>query len=177
MTSTIPDDPTEERSRRAAGTPRVARVTAGVAAASVVLALIGLVVVTRTVRTPLQDCGVAAAYLLDGRVDQFANPDEPPTGLTRAEVLDNNTDPCRERAANQARPGLLLIAIGLVVGLVATFVEIMARWRWRRERRAAAVDAATPPGPDGPAPADHDPTGSARGGWSAPDEAVRTPTD
>ena len=166
MTSTLPDDPTEERSRRSSAT-WVARVTAGVAAASLVLALIGLVVVTRTVRTPLQDCGVAAAYLLDGRVDQFADPDEPPTGLTRTEVLDNNADPCRERAANQARPGLLLIAIGLVVGLVATFVEIMARWRWRRERRADAVDAATPPGPDGPA----------RDGWSAPDDAVRTPTD
>jgi len=100
-----------------------------------VLAAVGLFVATRTVRTPLQDCGAAAAFLLDGRVDVVGDPDAPPAGATRADVVDNNGRRCQERAADQARPGALLILVGTGLGLAAAGAEALVRWRWRRRRR------------------------------------------
>lgn len=99
------------------------------------LALVGTWIATRAVQTPLQDCGVSAAFLLDGRVNLYADPDDPPAGRSQAEVLDNNDRPCQERAANQARPGALLIVAGTALGLGALIVELLLRSRWRARAR------------------------------------------
>ncbi|MCB0977071.1 MAG: hypothetical protein KDB02_06390 [Acidimicrobiales bacterium] len=107
--------------------------------AGIVAVLAGAWMATRTVETPVQDCGVAAVYLLDGRVDVLADPANPPEGLTAAQVKANNAEPCQERAANQARPGALLVLAGTAVGIVAALSETALRWRWRR-RRHGSVD-------------------------------------
>lgn len=106
-----------------------------IAAAGILLALLGTWIAVQRVETPLQDCGVAAAYLLDGRVDVYGDPDDPPAGRTAAEVIDNNERPCQERAANQARPGAILVVAGTGVALLAALVEVLLRWRWRARTR------------------------------------------
>jgi hypothetical protein len=111
---------------------RFVRVTAAVAVIGLLLAVAGIWLATRPVSTPVQDCGAAAAFLLDGRVNVHADPESPPEGLTAAEVEDNNERPCQERAANQAAPGAVLIVVGTLIGLGAGLVEALARWRWRR---------------------------------------------
>lgn len=124
--------------------PLLVRLTAWSAAIGLLLTLAGAWVATRTVATPVQDCGVAAAFLLDGRVDVIADPENPPAGLTAEQVEENNDSPCQERAANQARPGLLLVISGVGLGLVAFATETLTRWRWRRKRvRAEHIDVGT----------------------------------
>lgn len=142
-----PTAPVGDDLGRAAGSvrPTPLRITAGLAIVGVLLAAFGLYRATRTVETPVQDCGVAAAFILDGRVNEFADPDEPPAGLTAAQVRDNNDDPCQERAADQAGPGALLIVTGTAVGLGAVVVEALFRWRWRRRRQRPVQEAGSPP--------------------------------
>lgn len=121
------------------------RVPAIVAAFGLVIVLGGVFQATRTVETPLQDCGVAAAFLIDGRMNVVADPSNPPDGHTSADVRSNNDKPCQERAANQARPGAVAIVVGLFVISVAALSEVVFRRRLRRRRLAvaAAVPAST----------------------------------
>jgi hypothetical protein len=114
---------------------RLLAVTPWVAAAGALVALLGLVGLLRPVTTPVQDCGVAAAFLLDGRTNQFANPDAPPDGLTAAEVTANNERPCRDRVADVARPAAIALLVGTAVGIVTAIVEIATRLALRRHRR------------------------------------------
>jgi hypothetical protein len=116
------------------------RTTALVATIGVVVALIGIAVMARPVSTPVQDCGSALVFLLDGGVNEFADPTDPPAGLTSAEVTDNNTRPCRERVADTARPGLVAFLAGTLIATAAAITEVSARgWRWHR-RRTMSLD-------------------------------------
>ncbi|MFN8017399.1 MAG: hypothetical protein U0P45_04670 [Acidimicrobiales bacterium] len=118
--------------------PRSLRATAIVATVGVVAALVGLVLLLRPVHSPTQDCGLAAAYLLTGRVDQYVDEAAPPKGVTKAEAKANNRRPCRPRVADAARPGLILFSAGLLVAVVAALVELVIRlWGWRKRRVAA----------------------------------------
>lgn len=119
-------DAPSARRRRA-----LARTTAIAALVGAIAVVVGVALASRPVRTPLQDCGAAAAFLLDGRTNVYADPDEPPAGLTPAEVRANNDEPCQERAANRARPAAVLVSAGVVAIGVAALVEALARWRWR----------------------------------------------
>ncbi len=111
------------------------RISALVATIGVVIALVGIALMLRPVSTPVQDCGTALGFLLDGGVNEFADPTDPPEGLTAAEVSDNNTRPCRERVADTARPGLALFLAGTLGATGAAVTEVTARgWRWHRRR-------------------------------------------
>ena len=123
---------------------RFVQVTAIAAVLGVIVALAGIWVATRPVSTPVQDCGAAAAFLLDGRVNVFADPEDPPVGLTRAQVVDNNDRPCQERAANQAAPGAVMIVAGTLIGLVAATVEVLGRWSLRHRARTSVPAPPTP---------------------------------
>lgn len=131
--------------------------TAWVALAGLVVAFIGMAVLLRPLRTPIQDCGTAIGFLLDGRVDEVANPDDPPEGTTEADVADNNAERCQERAANRARPAGVAVVGGTLIALIAVLVEIIVRWRWRvaaRRRRQQA--GAAPPDAHNSRTADED---------------------
>lgn len=125
--------------------PATVRVTAWVALAGLVVAALGIVVLLRPLRTPIQDCGTAAGFLLDGRVDLVANPDDPPPGTTRADVLDNNAERCQERAANRARSAIVVVVVGALIGLTAVLVEAVVRWRWRSAIRRSYLAGTAPP--------------------------------
>lgn len=121
---------------------RLPRITAAVALVGLLIALGGVFWATRPVRTPMQDCGAAAAFLLDGRVEVRGDPANPPEGVTKAEVEDNNASPCQERSANRARPAAFAMVGGLLLVLVAAAFEGIARAGWRAERRGRlAADA------------------------------------
>jgi hypothetical protein len=106
-----------------------------VATIGAVVALVGIVVMLRPVSTPVQDCGTALGFLLDGGVNEFADPANPPAGLTAAQVTANNTRPCRERVADTARPGLALFLAGTLTATAAAITEVSVRgWRWHRRR-------------------------------------------
>lgn len=124
--------------------PTAVRVTAWVALAGLVVAFIGMAVLLRPLRTPIQDCGTAAGFLLDGRVDQVANPDDPPEGATKADVLDNNAERCQERAANRARPAGAAVVGGTLIALIAVLVEVIVRWRWRVASRRIYLTGTAP---------------------------------
>lgn len=125
--------------------PTTVTVTAWVALAGLVVAFIGIAVLLRPLSTPIQDCGTAAGFLLDGRADQVANPNDPPAGTTKADVLDNNAKRCQERAANRARPAGVAVVGGTLIGLVAVLVEAGVRWRWRTKVRSAQLSGSAPP--------------------------------
>lgn len=112
-------------------TPRSLRVTAIVAFIGFLLVVWGLVVVSRPVRTPLQDCGSPAAFLIDGRVHRWVDPSDPPEGVTEAEIAEHDAHPCQERAANRARPAALALIAGLIVIGGAAATEAILRWRLR----------------------------------------------
>ncbi|MEO6989623.1 MAG: hypothetical protein ABI239_13365 [Aquihabitans sp.] len=117
--------------------PTTVTATAWVALAGLVVAFIGLGVLLRPLHTPTQDCGTAAGFLLDGRVNEFVNPDAPPAGITKAEALANNAKPCQERAGNRALPAGIAVVVGTLIGLIAVAVEAIVRWRWRAATRRA----------------------------------------
>jgi hypothetical protein len=119
---------------------RLVRVTAVVALVSVLLALVGLGLGLRPLATPTQDCGTAATFLLQGRVNEYVNPADPPSGITRAEAEANNAEPCQERAGNRALPAGVLLVGGTLVAAVAVLVESVVRFRLHRasNRRLAA---------------------------------------
>lgn len=110
---------------------------AWVALAGLVVALIGIGVLLLPLQTPTQDCGTAAGFLLNGRVNELVNPDDPPAGITKADALDNNTKPCQERAANRALPAGVAVVGGTLIALIAVAVEAIVRWRWRAATRRA----------------------------------------
>jgi hypothetical protein len=126
------------------GPTRLQRTTALVAAIGVVVALVGLGLLARPVSTPTQDCGATLLFLLDGRTNEFIDPNDPPTGVTPEEAVANNERPCRDRVADAARTPVVLVAAGLASALGALLVEVAARaWAWRQrvqERRGAPVD-------------------------------------
>jgi hypothetical protein len=103
--------------------PLLHTVTLVVAMVGVVVAGAGLVWGTRPLATPTQDCGTSFSFLLDGRLNEYVDPDNPPSGTTASEAKANNNDPCQERAANQARPAAWLVMGGTLVALVAALIE------------------------------------------------------
>lgn len=118
------------------------RVTAVVAIIGVVVSLIGLAMMLRPVTTPVQDCGTALGFILDGRTDVYADLDDLPPGVTEAEAKANDRNPCRERVADQLRPAAVVFSSGLLVALGASAVELVARFiGWMRRRRAARARA------------------------------------
>ena len=115
--------------------PRRARrleATAVLATLGVVVALIGLALSARPLATPTQDCGTAFTFLVAGRVNEFVDPGNPPTGVTRAEAEANNAEPCQERAANRAVPAAVAVVAGTGLGLLAAGLEALFRLRLGR---------------------------------------------
>lgn len=147
---TDPAPPTELAEPAAPARPgptRLQRTTALIATVGVVSALVGLLLVIRPIETPALDCGTALGVLLDGRPDEFLDPDDPPEGVTAAEAEASNDNPCRKRAAAAARPAAAMVAAGLLAALGALVVEVIDRalaWRHRVHERAARR-AAEPP--------------------------------
>lgn len=125
--------------------PRSLQVTAVAAFVGVLLAVAGIAYVATPLRTPIQDCGTAATFLIDGRVNNFANPDDPPAGATSEDVRANNDTPCQERAASRALPGALVILAGTLLALGALIFEFFARLRLSRRTRAALMAAELSP--------------------------------
>lgn len=123
--------------------PRSIRITPIIAFVGVLLVLVGLLTLTRPVRTPLQDCGAAGAFILDGRVNEFADPNAPPDGLTADQVRANNRHPCQERAANRSRPAAAAIIAGTGAIGAAALAEVGIRWRLRVRRRDSAPEIAS----------------------------------
>ncbi len=113
-----------------------------IATVGVIVAIVGLVALARPVETPVQDCGTAIGFLLDGRVNVYANPAAPPEGLTAEEVTANNERPCRVRVAATARPGAILVAAGVAAAVIALVSEVTARILLRRRRHRAGLAAA-----------------------------------
>lgn len=120
----------------------VVRATAWVATVGLILALVGVGLLARPVRTPLQDCGSVYGFLRNGRVDVLGDPANPPEGATKADVVSTNASPCRHRVAAAARPSAVLIPVGTLVALVAVLVEVVARFGLRRRRRRTLPGAA-----------------------------------
>ncbi len=110
------------------------RVTVVVATICVFGALVGLVWGTRPLTTPTQDCGTAFSFLLDGRVDQFVDPSNPPEGITAEEARANNDRPCQERAATRSRPAGALVVGGTLMASATAAVDLAVRGvrRYRR---------------------------------------------
>jgi hypothetical protein len=138
------DDPTPDAPPSPVAAPRrhgLARITAAAALAGVIVALLGLAVVALPLRTPVQDCGTAASFLLAGRLNTLVDEADPPKGTSRAEARDNNDDPCQERAADRALPAAVAVALGILLGVAAGLTEATARLHWRRVDRAAWLGA------------------------------------
>lgn len=115
-------------------------ISASTAAAWAALALVtvGVVVGLVPVQNPkVQDCGAPIAFVLRGRIDQYADPSKPPNGLTSAEATAANKDRCQARVARRMVPGGVLILSGLVVGIVG----LAAMFFGRSARRRAVLDA------------------------------------
>lgn len=117
----------------------VMRATAVVAVLGAVAALVALALLARPLETPTQDCGTAVGFLLDGRVNEFADPADPPAGASRADAEANNAQPCQSRAADRAKPAGALLVAGTAVGVTAALVEATVRLRRRRARHRAAA--------------------------------------
>ena len=84
---------------------------------------------------------VFAAIVLSGRPDVLVDPDNPPDGLTKAEAEAANDQRCQARVAERAVPGGILVAAGLLIGLVAAVVEWLARIARRRDMVELALQA------------------------------------
>ena len=107
--------------------PRLHAVTVLVATLGVVVALVGLFIGTRPLSTPTQDCGTSFSFLLDGRVNQYVDPANPPEGIDAGEARANNDEPCQERAADDARPAGALVVGGTFVAAAAAVVDLSVR--------------------------------------------------
>lgn len=112
------------------------RVAPVVALVGVLVALVGVALVSRPLSTPTQDCGTALTFLLDGEPNQWVSVDDPPEGVTSDQARDNNDHPCQERAANQARPAAALVFVGTFVGVTAAASEVVVRILDRRATRS-----------------------------------------
>lgn len=133
------------------------RVPAVVTVVGLVVAAVGAVIGFWPLSTPTQDCGTAASFMIQGRVNVFVNPDNPPEGITPDEARANNAEPCQERAANRGLIALALVVGGALAGVVSVITEatirLRSRLRWRRLHRtsppvAVFSDPAAPPRPD-----------------------------
>lgn len=111
------------------------RITATIGFVGLLIALTGLFLLSRPVRTPTQDCGTVGAFLLDGRTNRLVDPNDPPPGVTEDQARDNNAHPCQERAANRARPAAAALVAGTSITIVAGLTEVGFRWRLRTRRR------------------------------------------
>jgi uncharacterized membrane protein HdeD (DUF308 family) len=120
---------------RSSGLDRTVRTTSRIAAVAALVALLGLLALLRPVSTPTQDCGLAGAFLLDGRTDVFIDPTDPPEGVTAEQAEDNNERPCRTRVVEVARVPALAVVVGTAVGLVAGLVEVVVRLSARQRAR------------------------------------------
>lgn len=123
---------------------RAVRVTAAVAVIGVVVALVGLALSARPLRTPTQDCGTALTFLVQGRVDELVDSADLPAGVTKAEAEANNTEPCQERAANRALPAGVAVVGGTLVALVMLIVEWAVRLTISRAARRTGLDHGEP---------------------------------
>lgn len=110
------------------------RLTPVFALMGVLLALGGIALAARPLHTETQDCGSAGSFLLDGGVNEFVDPANPPTGVTSAEAKANNIQPCQERAANRGWPAGILVVGGTLAALIALIVEAIARTTFGRQR-------------------------------------------
>lgn len=120
---------------RASSLERTVRATSWIAAVATLVAMLGLVGLMRPVSTPTQDCGLAGAFLLDGRTNTLVDPTDPPPGVTAAEAEDNNERPCRTRVIEVARVPALAVVVGTGVGLLAGLVEVVVRLSARQRAR------------------------------------------
>jgi hypothetical protein len=153
-TSTTASD-AEEGLRRS---DRTVRITAIVALTGVVAALLALGYTALPLRSPTQDCGTALTFLLDGRVDEFVDPNAPDDEFTTEEAVANNTRPCQERAAGRARRAGVPFVGGIVAAVSSLVVEQVVRYRFRARTRRAWIARhrtvpPTPPVPPPPPPA------------------------
>ena len=146
VVSDPPSNPPSPAATAAPGTgpevpprPLIARVAPIVATVGVVAALLAAVWVMLPLRTETQDCGTPFTFLVNGRVNEYVNPEDPPTGVTRAEAEANNADPCQERAANRALPALIVVAAGTATALAALVTEVSSRFRARRSAHRAGL--------------------------------------
>lgn len=150
--------PSSAPARAANRPPRWAPI---VACLGLVLAAAGFVIGLQPLDTPVQDCGTAFGFLLDGRIDVIADPAAPPNGLRADQVEAANANRCQERAGNRARPALTMIVVGVAIGLTAASGEAIWRRvihsRARRASRTLGTTAVTPSGgPTGPSPPPED---------------------
>jgi len=83
----------------------------------------------------LQDCGVPAAFLKDGRISALVDKDLLGRGATQADVVRVNGHQCSHQVADLAVPGAFLLLGGFFGGLFALTVawighrgEHRARW-------------------------------------------------
>lgn len=164
----------EEGLRRSA---RTVRITAIVALTGVVAAVLALGYTALPLRTPTQDCGTALTFLLDGGVDEFADPNAPDDGSTTEEAVANNTRPCQERAAGRARRAGVPFVGGIVAAVAALVMEQVVRYRFRARTRRTWITRhrtmpPTPPTPPVPPPPPPAPSGTRATGT---DEGPRPP--
>ena len=122
--------------------PTILRVTAIVALIGVLVAVAAIIYAGRPLRTPTQDCGTAATFLIDGRVNVFLDPARPPEGVTAKDIAANAARPCQERAADRALPAGIATVAGTLVALVALAVEFFVRLRLHRRPHPRPVVAA-----------------------------------
>lgn len=135
--------------------PRSLQVTAVAGFVGVLIALAGIGYVAMPLRTPIQDCGTAATFLVDGRVNVFANPQDPPAGASSTDVQANNDEPCQERAADRALPGAAAILAGTLLALGALVLEFFTRLRLSRRTRDALMVAQFAPAEPSGGPQEH----------------------
>lgn len=130
-----------------AAEPRLlGRVTVAGAALSLVGFAVALVLLVLPVRVPeVQDCGTAAGFLLDGRIDTVPDAegrilDAGGSVVTLADDVAETARraPCSSRVADRAVPAAVLVATSTLLGLVALSVESFVVRPRRRRARAAA---------------------------------------
>ena len=121
------------------------RIAPVVALVGIVVALMGIGLVSRPLSTPTQDCGTALTFLLDGEPNQWVSVENPPDGVTADQARANNDHPCQERAANQARPAAVLVFLGTLVALTAAITEAVTRNLDRRRHIRALRHRVSPP--------------------------------
>ncbi|HEX2575068.1 MAG TPA: hypothetical protein VHK88_01880 [Aquihabitans sp.] len=150
MTAPAPPSPPVAAPPAAPPGSRTVRLTAAVALVGVLVAVVALGLALRPLETPTQDCGTALTYLLDGRIDELVDPEDPPAGVTRAEAQANNREPCQERAAARALPAGAALVGGTLVAVVAVGIEFVVRLRLagahRRQQWLGPPSAGDPAG-------------------------------
>ncbi|HVX19054.1 MAG TPA: hypothetical protein VHA73_13570 [Acidimicrobiales bacterium] len=107
--------------------------------------LFALPVANRYRGRTLQDCGVPAAYLWDGRSSATVSTSDPPTFIRPADrnhIDAINAHQCSSLVAERAVPGSALLLGVVVLGLVAFVLAIIGH---RADERAAMLAPPPPP--------------------------------